>query len=417
LPVSQAQDISLGLAGRIPPCVKRLSPTAASPRSSPAPPANSVPDPGQLGLYVRIQPTGAKSFVAVTPDPYGRQIWATLGTTDVLKLEDARAKARAAIGRIKEGLPPFEQPTPRAATFEDVAAQWLKRHVKAKRLRTEYGIRRLLERHVLPRWKAKAFVAIRRSDVADLLDEVEDRSGTRQADLVLSLIRSISNWYATRYDTYVPPFVKGMRRESTKERERSRILDDAELLAVWQAAEADGARFGVLVRLLLLTAQRRQKVLAMRWADVSPDGVWTIPAEPREKTNAGELQLPPAAFDIIRAQLWIGSNPFVFPGRGDGHLGGISDLKRKFEAALPAMPQWQLHDLRRTSRSLMSRAGVPREHAERVMGHVVGGVEGTYDRHAYAAEEADALARLAALIDSIVEPRANVLPLKRGSRA
>jgi integrase len=364
----------------------------------------SVPDPGQLGLYVRVQPTGAKSFVAVTPDPHGRQIWATIGTAGVLKLDEAREKARAAIGRIKEGLTPFEQPSPRAATFEDVAAQWLKRHVKAKRLRTEYGIRRMLDRHVLPKWKAKAFVAIRRSDVAELLDGIEDRSGARQADQVLALVRSIASWYASRHDAYVPPFVKGMRRQSTAERARKRILADDELRAVWKAAETAG-KFGAFVRLLLLTAQRRQKVLAMRWQDIAPDGTWTIPIEPREKTNAGELLLPAAALDIIRAQAQIGDNAFVFPGRADGHLGGISGLKRQFEATLPAMPQWQLHDLRRSARSLMSRAGVLSEHAERVLGHAIGGVEGVYDRHAYADEKATALARLAALIASIVYPR------------
>jgi integrase len=142
----------------------------------------------------------------------------------------------------------------------------------------------------------------------------------------------------------------------------------------------------------------------MRWKDISPDGIWTIPAEPREKSNAGELKLLPAALKIVEAQPKIGSNHYVFPGRRDGRMGGISDSKRKFEAKLPAMPQWQLHDLRRTARSLLSRCGVPREHAERILGHVVGGVEGTYDRHAYADEKADALRALAALIGGIVNP-------------
>ena len=62
-------------------------------------------------------------------------------------------------------------------------------------------------------------------------------------------------------------------------------------------------------------------------------------------------------------------------------------------------------------RSLMSGAGVLSEHAEKVMGHVIGGVEGVYDRHEYRDEKADALTRLAALIDSIVNPRANVVTL------
>ena len=73
-----------------------------------------------------------------------------------------------------------------------------------------------------------------------------------------------------------------------------------------------------------------------------------------------------------------------------------------------------MHDLRRTARSLMSRAGVSGDHAERVMGHVIGGVEGIYDRHSYRDEKADALRRLAGLIDAIVHPRpADVIPLRK----
>jgi integrase len=78
------------------------------------------------------------------------------------------------------------------------------------------------------------------------------------------------------------------------------------------------------------------------------------------------------------------------------------------------MPRWTLHDLRRTARSLMARAGVRPDVAERVMGHVIVGVEGVYDRHSYRDEKADALQRLAALIDSIVHPRDNVVTMAKG---
>jgi len=66
----------------------------------------------------------------------------------------------------------------------------------------------------------------------------------------------------------------------------------------------------------------------------------------------------------------------------------------------------------------MSRAGVRPDIAERVLGHAVGGtVQQIYDRFEYADEKADALAKLAALIDSIVHPRpADVPPMKREKR-
>jgi integrase len=154
----------------------------------------------------------------------------------------------------------------------------------------------------------------------------------------------------------------------------------------------------------------------MNWDDVSIDGTWTIPAAAREKGTAGELVLPPDALDIVRSQLHLGKNPYVLAGRGNGHINGFSKAKRQFDAKLPKIPQWQLHDLRRTARSLMARAGVRPEIAERVMGHAIAGIEGVYDRHSYRTEKADALRRLAALIDGIISPREDVLPMARRKR-
>jgi integrase len=103
----------------------------------------------------------------------------------------------------------------------------------------------------------------------------------------------------------------------------------------------------------------------------------------------------------------------VFAGRGNGCY-SISISKGPFDAKLPAMPRWTLHDLRRTSRSLLSRCGIRPDISERVLGHAITGVEGVYDRHRYDVEKADALRRLAALIDGIVNPRENVVTMAKG---
>src|SRR5262249_23510123 len=147
----------------------------------------AVPDPELRGHYIRVQPSGAKSFVAVTLDPHGKQVWATIGPSDVLDISEARERARKAIKRVKAGKPAFEAPLAKAATFEDIAEQWLKRHVRAKGLRSEHEVARLLRAHVYPAWDGRAFLAVRRSDVAALLDEVEDDHGARQADYVLAI--------------------------------------------------------------------------------------------------------------------------------------------------------------------------------------------------------------------------------------
>jgi integrase len=151
----------------------------------------------------------------------------------------------------------------------------------------------------------------------------------------------------------------------------------------------------------------------MRWDEL--DGAeWTMPDIVRAKGVGGVLVLPAAAIAIIEARPQIGTNPYVFAGRGDLPFSSFTVRKRALDAKLGIASPWVLHDLRRSARSLMSRAGVRPDIAERVMGHVIEGVEGVYDRHHYCDEKGEALARLAALIDTIVSPSpsGNVVQLR-----
>jgi integrase len=370
----------------------------------------AVPDPLLRGHYVRVSPSGGKTFVAVARHG-GRQVWATVGDVGVIDVAAARERARSALVRIKDGLAPFPPPAIEPDTFRAVAENWHRRHVVAKGLRTGADMMRLLERLVFPAWGHLPFIEIKRRDVAALLDRIEDECGAPSAHRVLRIVGSVMTFYAQRDDTYVVPIVRGMARISVKERARDRILNDDELRAVWSAAEASGT-FGALVKLLLLTGQRREKVRTMRWNDLAADA-WNIPAAPREKSNAEMLVLPPLAMQIIAALPRVAENPYVLTAsRGGGAIRGLSEAMRVFRAKLPPdWEQWQLHDLRRTARSLMSRAGVDKHIAEITLGHTIGGVAGIYDRHTYVAEKRDALERLASLVRSILDPQANVIAL------
>lgn len=370
----------------------------------------SVRVKNQPGLYVRVGTSGAKSFAAVARDPAGCQIWATIGGAE-LSIDEASGKARDAIKRIKAGKPAIELPPERPDTFKAVAENFIKRYVEKRGLRSQGEIERQLKTYVYPRWGKKPFPEITRRDVAKLLDEVEDNNGATTADRVLATIRKICNWHETRDNDYISPVVRGMARTRPAERKRNRVLSDDEIRAVWPNLEGT---FGALVKTLLLTGQRREKVATMKWEDIA-DGVWTLPTEAREKNNPGSLKLPQTALDIIEAQPTIKGCPYVFAGRGAGAFAGFSPSKRKLDAAImkarrevdpkaEAMPHWQLHDLRRMAKTLMARAGVRPDISERTLGHVITGVEGVYDLHDYSDEKADALARLAALIDVILNP-------------
>jgi len=161
-----------------------------------------------------------------------------------------------------------------------------------------------------------------------------------------------------------------------------------------------------MVKLLLLTAQRRDKVASMQWDDVSVDGTWSVKnGVKREKGTGGELVLPPMALDIIRSRPRLVSNPYIFPGPGTLHFKSYDRQKRKLDKATGPLPHWQLHDLRRTARSLMSRIGIKREVAENLLGHVQPGIIGVYDQHKYVEEKAQALRMLAGLIANILAPQ------------
>ena len=368
------------------------------------------PDPELQKFGVRVRPTGPGTYTVITRDIYQKQRWIKVGATDVMKIEDARDVARTVIRRVEKGLEPFEAPKPKADTVEAVINNWLKRHVQKNGLRTAGELERICAKYIVPNWGERVFVEIKRGDIAKLLDVIEDNNGPAMADAVLSVLRQIASWVQSRDDDYEPPFTKKMRRVSEQNRKRTRTLDDAELRRVWHAA-ADAGAFGSFIRLLLLTAQRRDKVLTMHWSDIDAGGVWTIRREAREKGNAGALKLPDVALAIIHAQPRFAGNEFVLAGGRGRRAFNLSGLKTDFDQAC-GVQGWRLHDLRRTARSLMSRAGVPREHAERVLGHVIGGVEGVYDRHAYLNEKAVALAKLAALVERIVAgPSDNVVPL------
>jgi integrase len=386
----------------------------------------TMADPEQRGLYLRVPPEGPVSFAVAVRDQYGRKPWVKVGSTADMGIDKARERARTVIRRIRDGLPAFEPVPVKPASYQAVAEKYLALHVAKQGLRSQSEIERLLRNFVFPVWGERDFVSIRRRDINDLLDAIAKDSAWN-ADHVLSVIRKISNWHATRDDDYVSPFVKGMRRTRSEERERSRTLNDDELRKVWKQAEVNGT-FGALVRVLLATAQRRGAVVGMKWSDikgnVTPkdgdkpvDGVWEVAnRSPREKGNFGAAKLPEETLAAIQAQPRISGNDYVFAAaRGPGPLNGFNKRKASFDKAC-GVTGWTLHDLRRTARSLMSRAGVTDEHAEHTLGHKLQGVKKVYNQYDYFKEKSDALARVATLIEHIVNPVDNVRPLKTKSK-
>jgi integrase len=235
-------------------------------------------------------------------------------------------------------------------------------------------------------------------------------AGARTADVSLAVIRRIFHWHEVREDDFVSPIIRGMSRTNTKERARSRILTDDELRAVWEVASATEGPFGALVKFLLLTTARRSEAARMRWTEIGADGLWTLPAG-RSKTKVEVARpLSKAARVLLAEQPRFDSCGYIFTSNGRSPVTNFSGWKTKLDAA-SGVQGWRLHDLRRTSRSLLARAGVNADTAERCLGHATPTIRATYDRHQYVVEMQHAFEALAALIERLIEPTDKVVPL------
>jgi hypothetical protein len=354
------------------------------------------------GLALRVSPT-FKSWT-LHYRLGGKQVRQSLGAYPAISLGSARRKALEAKAELAEGRDP--RANAKADSFQAIAEDYFRR--EGNGLRSGADRQSRLSRLVYPVLGPRPIADIRRSDIIRLLDQIEDDNGPAAADGMLSIIGRIMNWHASRSDDFRSPIVRGMARTKPKERARDRILADDELRKVWRQAEANGV-VGSFIRFILLTTARRTEASGLPWTEID-EGDWTLPAA-RNKTKVDLIRpLSKAAMAVLAERR--GQGPFVFSTDGKGPISGFSERKRLFDKALP-LPRWTWHDLRRTARSLMSRAGVPTDHAERCLGHVIGGIRGVYDRHEYHREKAQAFEALAAQIDRIVRPQANVVGIKR----
>jgi integrase len=364
------------------------------------------------GLALRITDNGGKSW-SIFYRANGRLRRFTIGRYPAIKPAQARSEAAAALERVREGIDPAEEKrarrdmrTPETDTFGAVAQDYLEGHVKKNnRESTFLEAKRDIERNLLPKWRSRPIASITRRDALDLIDGIVARGAEVQANRTLARLRALFNW-AIEKDRLARSPVARMKLP-TQEQARDRVLGDDELRWLWQASAEIGWPFGPLVKLLALTAQRRDEVASMTWAEVDfKKHVWTIPRHKAKNDCVHEVQLSSAALDVLRELPRIGDG-LVFTTTGKTAVSGFSRSKRRLDAAMlkakrkelgtrkgDATPGWTLHDLRRTAATGMARLNFPPHVVDKILNHVSGtirGVAAVYNRFAYLDERRAAL--------------------------
>lgn len=381
------------------------------------------------GLRVRVMPTGSVSFVVLgrfggSPHPTRRSI----GPYGRVTLEQARATTRDWFGLMEKGLDPaVEQERKRQAelrqqrtTFASVAEEYIAKKVAkmAKAHETELDIRREL----LSRWGHKPITDVTRADIISMAEEIAERA-PYQAHNVFARVRAIFNWAIARdvYGLTASPCDRLKPADLIGEKKaRTRTLSDAEIRALWKVTERLEYPVGSLMRLLMLTGQRRDEACDARWREFDLDArLWSIPAERMKMDVPHVVPLSGMALDLLRGlpRFHRGDHLFSF-SFGAAPINSHSKFKQQIDKGMieelgKAPEPWTVHDIRRTVRTRLS-ALCPSDVAELVIAHSRGGIRAVYDHHSFEDEKRKALDAWASrLRDIIAPPPANVVPISK----
>jgi integrase len=354
------------------------------------------------GFGIRVSPAGTKSFLLLYRLG-GRKRRITLGRYPILSLADARRLALSALKEVAHGIDP--QPERLSEhSFEWVVSEFIRSHcMRHNRESTTREIERVLRVRFISAWHDRDIREIKKADVVAVLERVLQAGTPSAANHAYASARRLFNWCVERGLLDVSPCAKLQRPASEQSRERT--LSDEELAAIWRACETVGYPYSQIVRLLILTMQRRSEVVGACWREFDlGQGLWTIPAA-RTKTNKTHvLPLSSSAMSVITTTLKL-NDRFVFPARGnsDRTFSGFTKLKRRLDAA-SGVDEWTLHDLRRTGATTMARLDIAPHVIERILNHstgTLGGIAGIYNRFKYLPEMRGGLERWAQHIEQL----------------
>jgi integrase len=357
------------------------------------------------GLYLVVQPSGTKSW-AVRYRSNGKPAKLTLGKYPALELSKARELARDNLLTVAKGDDPAaEKRQAKAATVTlpdtlgALCDSYVTYHLKPKIRRWEAAAGEI-DNHIRPRLGDMPLADLTKAHVRAAIREIAQEHPVA-ANRALARIKAVLNW-GVEEDLVEANVAQGVKRP-TEEAPVDRVLNDDELRAVWQGTEALGYPAHEFARLLILTGQRRDDVRLMAWEEIDlVNRVWTIPRDRYKSGRPHLVPLPEAAVEILKALPFRDRGGFVLSlNGGTKPYSNVTKPKRRLDKVSGATG-WTWHDLRRTCRTTLSRLGIRREVAERVIGHSVGGkLDKVYDLWEFSAEKRAALKAWAAHVEGI----------------
>ena len=338
-----------------------------------------------------------------------------LGSAKSVPLGVARENAGRLEARVKLGGDPAMDKEAARRSADGTFGVLVEQYMASRRSKWRPNTEREVTRHLMKYAKSLhrfPIAAVSQKNVADLLDNL---AGDATRNRVRANLSTFFSW-AIKKGIDLPKGNIASYTEKHKENSRTRVLSDEELRAIWGACR-DNA-FGAIVKLLLLTGQRKSEIGFLRWDEVRDEQI-LLPGERTKNKRDHVVPLSDAAKEILN-KFRADGRTHVF-GRYDTGFGGWNTAKRELDARLTGagnvLPYWTLHDLRRTVATGMAELGVQPHIVEAVLNHVSGhkgGVAGIYNRATYDKEKREALNLWAEHVTALVEGReAVVVAMKR----
>ena len=359
------------------------------------------------GLYVRILPSGRKSFMTVYSFE-GKQRWLTIGRYPDISLSKARMKVKEIREKVENEIDPsLAQQQARAAhinapTVAEFAEEYLKKWARPKK-KSAAEDERCLNKNVIPIIGRRKMKDVTRTEIINLIDDIAERAPI-MANRTLALIRKMFNFSLNRGVIEFSPCLGII--PPGKENKKNRFLSEQEIKTVWPImAEVLTDQTNRAIKMGLATAQRPGEVASMHWDEVDGEW-WTIPEEKTKNGTEHRVFLNKIALELIGEPKKKG---FVFPSQNRAnqpiHQKSFSHALRKKMGQFKDVEYFTAHDLRRTAATHMAELGHG-IYVGKVLNHTDQKITAVYDRYAYDREKMSALSAWGRKLEGLIRPKA-----------
>ena len=342
------------------------------------------------GFGVRVSKGGTKAFVLSVGKNRDRT---TIGQYPIVSLAKAREVAKDLLA--KRQLERHQPKRPERKPLGDALDLYNEQHLSKLAERTSKEQRRLFNRH-LGKLKSRDLSDIATDDITRITDKIAPSEGEHLHRACKTFFR----WCMRRRLLQHSP-IEGLELPS-KWKPRERVLTDDELAAIYRKAQ-DGSPFGQIVRLLILTGQRRGQIAQLRRDFIDEqDELINWPSRSMKGARPHSLPLMPMVAEILSG---LPKEGYLFLARGkDTPFNGFSPSKQALDAELKGVAAWTLHDLRRTFSTGLARLRVPPHIKEMLLAHAAAKspIEAIYDRYTYLDEMREALGKWHAFLQTLL---------------